>query len=120
MKLTGKIRAYIVVSIVYSLMCSCSEEERSLQNIESENIGFQFSVSGKWEISTPTRSTEEKESDCMTVKFKDSDLWLVPSVEEGITLAPSREDVPLTRGTVITEDNFYPSFRMYGYRFGKG
>lgn len=120
MKLTGKIRAYIAVSIVYSLMCSCSEEERSLQNIESENIGFQFSVSGKWGISTSTRSTEEKESDCKAVKFKDSDLWLVPSVEEGIALAPAKEDVPLTRGTVITEDNFYPSFRVYGYRFGNG
>lgn len=113
-----KIITYIAASMACFVLWACSEDERLVPDTEPERISFNIAISGKWETVTPTRSIEEKEIDCKAVKFKDSGLWIVPSVEEGIALAPKREDVPLTRGAVVTENNFYPSFRVYGYRFG--
>lgn len=118
-KRTHIIYKYALLCLAYPMFSSCSEDELSPMSVDTESISFSIIVPEKADIMTNTRSTKGTNAVYESYKFNDSDMWVVSSEENGIDGEYVRQ-TPQTRGTVITNDNFYSSFGVYGYRFEHG
>ncbi len=107
-----------VLLTLFAFGTSCSEE-LEVENFQMDDrIGFNVSVSDKWNIGK-TRSAEETGKIVTSEKIENSDLWLITTVEDNCDTTLFNSPKVQTRAYERTEENFYDSFGVYAYVYSE-